>query len=101
MFLYPAYGRTFVGLSTPSTQIFLCQTPRRPKVERRFFALAKRFFDVQLIFSIKAKDTGERYECAYACEFLCMYVCMTMYVCKASRAALFADLKESRRHEQH
>jgi hypothetical protein len=52
---------TLRHLCTPSTLVFLCQTPRRPKIERRFYKMAEKYFRVQLIRQVAAVEaSGER-----------------------------------------
>ena len=59
--LFAPLVQTLRLLSTPSTVIFLCQSPRRPKVEKRFYRLADKYFKVALVSSTAALEaTGEK-----------------------------------------
>lgn len=59
--LFPPLVSTLRALATPKTRIFLCQTPRRPKVEKRFYTLAQKHFTLALVQSIPAtEESGER-----------------------------------------
>ena len=46
---------TLRKLAGPSTRIFICQLPRRPKVEKRFYKAAQKYFQLNLIQQIPEK----------------------------------------------
>lgn len=59
--LFTPLVTTLRALCAPSTLVLLCQSPRRPKVERRFYKQAERHFRVVLLREVAAvADCGEK-----------------------------------------
>lgn len=61
--LFAPLVRTLRSLvsTTSQTRIFLCQSPRRPKIEKRFFRAVDKSFNTALLRQVAAdQDSGER-----------------------------------------
>jgi len=76
-------------LSTPSTDVFLCQTPRRPKVEKRLFKMASKYFHIHLIRQVAAvEQCGEKKDVKlYALKLLEKKVSMSSVAKPKSKSA--------------
>ena len=59
--LFAPLACTLRALCSPSTLVLLCQSPRRPKVEKRFYAAAAKHFHVALLAEVAATEaSGEK-----------------------------------------